>query len=219
VGLLDRSFRAAAAAVVLALACCGALAPATFAAEPAGVTVSGTLVDEHGGALAGVHLVIEEELPPDGGLTGFQAITDSSGAFSADLEPWGTADAPATVTVKTPADGIEVVEVIDGSCTRSWSVVVDATRDAALADGPIDPLVLTATTDLIGEVCGTTATPPPAGAGTRGPTITPPPTDALAPVAGNADDRLGVALTLGFAAALATAIAFLTPRPRGRRRS
>ena len=217
-GLLDRWLRAAVAAVVMALAWGGVVAPAVLAADP-GVTVSGSLVDEHGTALAGIHLVIEEQLPPDGGLAGFQVVTDASGDFAADLEPWGTAGAPATLTVKTPADGLEVVEVVDGACTRSLSVVVDATQDVALADGPIDPLAIKATTELIGEVCGTTATPPPAGAGTGRPTVTPPPTDAFARREASSPDRLGPALSLGFAIGLVATILLLTPRPRGRRRS
>jgi hypothetical protein len=218
VGLLDRWLRAAVAVVVMAMAWGGAVAPAALAADP-GVIVSGTLVDEHGAALEGVHLVIEEQLPPDGGLAGFQVVTDASGAFAADLEPWGTADAKATLSVKTPTGGLEVVEVIDGSCTRSWSVVVDASQDVALADGPIDPLAITATTALIGEVCGTTGTPPPANAGTGRPTVTPPPTDAVARLGGGSSDRLGPALSAGFAIGLVAAILLLTPRPRGRRRS
>jgi hypothetical protein len=51
------------------------------------VTVRGTLVDGHGTPLGVIHLVIEELVPPDGGLAGFQVATDAGGAFSADLEP------------------------------------------------------------------------------------------------------------------------------------
>jgi hypothetical protein len=219
VGPSDRLVRAAAVAVVTAAIGLGGVSSVALAAEPTAVTVSGTLVDEHGAALAGVHLVIEELLAPDGGLAGFQVVTDAKGAFSADVEPWGTADEPATLTVSTPPDVLETVNVIDGSCTRSFSVIVKATRDVALADGPADPLALMATTELLGEVCGTTATPPPTSARTPKPGLTPPPTDAAARSGTESSDRLGLAAALGFAAGLAGAVLYLTPRPRGRRRS
>ena len=84
-GLRDRLPRAAAVAALVAGAAFGGVsAPATLAAGPAAVTVNGTLADGHGALLSGVKLVIEELLPPDGGLVAYQVTTDAAGRFSAD---------------------------------------------------------------------------------------------------------------------------------------
>jgi hypothetical protein len=188
-----------------------------LAAGPATVGLEGTVVDSAGAPLGGVHLVISEELPPDGGLAAFQVTTAADGSFAADVYAWGTADAPATVTIATPAD--EAVDVIGETCSQTWGVVVAANQQLALADAAPDPLTLTATTTLLGEVCGTTATTPPDSRGANGrPDLTPPPTDTfVAPIA-NAPDRIAPALTIGFVIGLVAAAAVLLPRPGARRR-
>jgi hypothetical protein len=110
------------------------------------------------------------------------------------------------------------VDVEDASCTHSYSVAVDVERDVALADGPIDPLEISATTDLIGEICGTTATPPPTSARTPTPAITRPPTDlGPAPLA-TTEERLDPALVIGFIAGVLAAAVLLVPRAGARRR-
>ena len=211
--------RAAAVAVLVASAAIGGVsAPATLAVGSASATVAGRLVDGRDAPLVGIKLVIEELLPPDGGLAGYQVTTDGAGAFSADVEPWGTAAAPATLTIATPKDEVQTVNVIDGSCTHTFTVTVNAKRDVTLAEGPTDPFALTGTMELLGEVCGTTATPPPANGGARGPAITPPPTDVIARTGGPSDDGLRPKLIVGFAVVLGVALVFVTPRPRGRRR-
>ena len=161
-GLQYRAIRAAASALLVAAAVgTGGMTgmTSTLAADPATVGLTGTLVDGGGAPIAGVHLVITEELPPDGGIAAFQATTGADGSFAADVYAWGTADAPASLTIATPAD--EAIEIVGETCSQTWGVQVRSAEDVALADGAPSPLALTATTTLLGEVCGTTATPPP----------------------------------------------------------
>lgn len=220
-GLRYRTIRAAASALLVAAAVgTGGMAGLTsaLAAGPATVGLEGTVVDSAGAPLGGVHLVITEELPPDGGLAGFQVTTAANGSFGADVYAWGTADAPAKLRIATPAD--EALDVIGATCSQTWGVVVEADRQLALADAAPDPLTLTATTTLLGEVCGTTATPRPASLGSNGggAGLTPPPTDSFVAPTGTGPDRLGPALTIGFAIGLVAAAAALLPRPGARRR-
>lgn len=220
-GLPYRTIRAAASGLLVAAAVgTGGMTGMTsaLAADPGMVALGGTVVDGNGAALAGVHLVISEELPPDGGIAAFHATTAADGSFAADVYAWGTADAPATLTIATPAD--EAVEVVGETCSQTWGVAVAADREVALADAAPDPLALTATTTLLGEVCGTTATPPPGGNGAVSgrPGLTPPPTDTLAASIAIAPDRLGPALMIGFVVGLVAAAALLFPRPGARRR-
>jgi hypothetical protein len=79
-----------------------------------------------------------------------------------------------------------------------------------------DPLTVTATTTLVGEVCGTTGVPSTSRGGGAG--LTPPPTDTLAASIDAAPDRLGPALSIGFIVGLLAAAAALLPRPGARRR-
>jgi hypothetical protein len=222
VGLQYRAIRAAATALLVAAAVgTGGMAGmgSALAADPAVVGLTGTLVDHGGAPLGGVHLVLTEELPPDGGIAAFQVTTAADGAFATDVYAWGTADAPATVTIKTPAN--EVLEILGETCSQTWGVAIDPDQVVSLAGVAPDPLTLRATTTLLGEVCGTTATPPPTshagGTGNR-PTLTPPPTDTLRGDLAGAPDRLGPALTIGFAIGLLAAAALLLRRPGARRR-
>jgi hypothetical protein len=219
VKIRSRALRAATAAALS----CGALAclvasPA-LAADPSTVTVGGWLVDDHGAPLGGIHLVIEELVPPDGGLAAFQVTTDAGGAFSADVEPWGTAAAPAKLTISTPSGDVQTIDVEDESCTHTYSVAVHDERDVALADGPIDPLTVSATTELVGEVCSTTATPPPTSGRTPTPHLTPPPTDAGTAVVAPSGERMGPVLLVASFVGLLAAAALVVSRPgaRGRR--
>ena len=218
-----RAARAAASALLLATAIGAAgttgVSTALAVDPPARVAVSGHVVDGHGVSLAGVDLVVSEELPPDGGLAGFQATTAADGLFSVSLEPWGTADAPATLTVKTAPGALATV--IGESCSQSFDVTLSDTREIALEDATEPPtaIELVATTALIGEVCGTTATPQPprptpasnAGAAAT-PHLTPPPTDA-GPALGDRGEQPATALLVGFVVGLAAALLLLLPRP------
>ena len=225
-GLPYRSIRAAASALLVAAAVgTGGMTGMTsvLAADPATVDLTGTVIDAAGAPLAGVHLVISEELPPDGGLAAYQVTTAADGSFGIDIHAWGTADVPASLTIKTPAD--ETVVVLGEKCSQTWGIAVAASEQVALADAPPDPLTLTAATTLLGEVCGTTATPPPANSGngngsaTGGrPVLTPPPTDTFAASNAAAPDRLGPALSIGFVVGLLAAALLLLPNPRSRRR-
>jgi hypothetical protein len=195
-----------------------------LAVDPAMVGLTGTLVDGAGAPLGGVGLTIAEELPPDGGAAAFPVTTAADGTFAAEVYAWGTANAPASLSISTAA-GTEIL-VVGESCSQTWSVEVKDDRQVALADDAPEPLMITAATTLLGEVCGTTGTPAPGGnngtggGGGGGLSITPPPTDTVAAAEpAREGDRLGAALAIGFVAGLILAIVALAPRPRVRRRS
>ena len=227
-GLLGRAPRAAASALLVAVAIGVAGTTgisAALAVDPvASVPLTGSVVDEHGAALGGVHLVVSEEQAPDGGLAGFQATTAGDGAFTVTLYPWGTADAPASVSIRT-AVGETITRELD-SCSQTLSVAISDARALALAEpgDPPKPIDLVATTTVLGEACGATATPPPdsgsgAAAGqTPRPRVTPPATDSSPAAVRATEPRLGSALVLGFVAGLVVAAALLAPRPAGARR-
>ena len=208
-----RRVRAAAAALLIAAAA-GAGGTtgmvSALAADPSTVTLAGTVVDASGAPFAGVELVIQEELSDDGGLAAFHATTGADGSFSADVYPWGTAAAPATITIRTAQD---IVRVGD-SCSQTWGVAT--TVDLALAEAAAEPLTIAAT--LLGEVCGTTGSPGGNTGGGGGAHLTPPPTDVSAAALGSTADRSGPALTVGFVVGLLLA-ALVLPRPGARRRS
>ena len=192
---------------------------------PAAIEFAGSVVDGEGVPLAGVQLLLSEELPPSGGIAAVPATTDASGSFLVDLHPWGTAEAPAKLTVTTLPD--QSVDRVIENCSQTWSVSVEASQDIAWAEsGPTEPLVLVATTELLGEVCGTVGSAPPAAtsrpgnaAGGGGPGITPPPTDVLSAASASGEEQPGLALVLGFTLGLAAVLAAVTPRPGARRRS
>jgi hypothetical protein len=219
VALQYRTIRAAASALLIAVAVgAGGMTgmTSTLAADPT-VPVTGTLVDGAGAALAGVDLLLTEELAPDGGIAAFQAKTGADGTFTAALYPWGTAQAPATLTIVTAPD--QQITVIGEECSQTWSVVASARHDLAIGEaeaGAPEALTLTATTELIGEVCAVSATPPPGNAA-GGADLTPPPTDLALGQTAATSDRLGMALLFGFAVGLALVLAFFTPRPGARR--
>ena len=219
-GLQYRAIRAAASALLVAAAVgtggMTGMSPA-LAADPATVELSGVLLGAGDRPLAGIHLTITEEYSPDGGLASNQVVTGAGGHFSTSVFPWGTADAAATLTI-VAADQMK----IDGNgCRQSWDVSLRSVTDVAFADAAPTPLTLVAPPTLLGEVCGTTATPPPTSRGNSGghPAITPPPTDlAAAALEPGATDRHGPALSLGFVLGLILAGVLLLPRPGARRR-
>lgn len=225
---LGRAPRAAASALLVAtligLAGTTGISAALAVDPPVNVTVAGIVVDQDGLRLPGVHLVITEELPPDGGIAAVRVTTGADGSFSASLFAWGTPDAPADLRIATPADEA-ITRPIDAQCSRTYGIALSDVREVALRDDPApNPLELVATTTVLGEICGTTATPPPNSApgngGTRTPSprLTPPPTDAVRAGAVSDGDRAGVALLLGFIAGLIAAAVLLTNRPAARRR-
>lgn len=218
-GLRYRTIRAAASALLVAAAVgTGGMAGMTsaLAADPALVGIAGTVVNHDGGApLAGVPLVITEMVLPDGAAVAAQTTTAADGSFAVEVQAFGTADAPATVSIKTPADTL--IEVIGDSCSQTWSVAIDADQDLTLSGAAPDPVTLTATTTLMGEVCGTTGVPPTSHGGGSA-NITPPPTDTFATRTAAAPDQFGPALTIGFVVGLLAMAAMLLPRPRARRR-
>lgn len=218
-GLPYRAIRAAVSALLLAAAVgTGGMAGmrSALAAEPGMVGLAGTVVDGTGTPLGGIHLVITEELPPDGGAAAFQVVTGSDGSFAVDVHAWGTAAAPASLSVATPPG--EELEIVGDSCSQTWGVEVRVAAQVALADAAPEPLAIAATTTLLGEVCGTTGTP----GGNSGPgggeaQITPPPTDLVVSARGAGPDRLGPSLVVGFTVGLLGAVVLL-PRPGARRR-
>ena len=216
-GLRYRTIRAAGSALLVAAAVgTGGMAGMTsvLAADPATVGLTGTIVDSGGAPLAGIALTITEITPPDGGAAAVQATSAADGTFSAELQAWGTAEAPATLTIKAAPDS--VVEVVGDPCSQTWGVELSDTRNVAYADAAPEPLTLTATTTLLGEVCGTTGVPKTNGGGST--SLTPPPTDTVAASTEAVPDRLGPALTIGFVVGLLVAAAALLPRRRFRRR-
>ncbi|HET7703267.1 MAG TPA: hypothetical protein VFK35_07710 [Candidatus Limnocylindrales bacterium] len=193
------------------------------AVEPGMTTLTGTLLDADAAPLAGVHLVVTQEYAPDGGLAAVRAMTGTDGTFSVEVHAWGTSESPAALRIATPAG--EELQRNGPDCSQTWSVALDSRHELALAETTPEPLTLTATTSLLGEVCGTTGEPGPGtgtGSGTDsgggGPAITPPPTDALGAATGRPGDRLGGTLAIGFAIGLAGVLVFLTPRPGARAR-
>lgn len=225
---LGRAPRAAASALLVAtligLAGTTGISAVLAADPPVNVDIAGIVVDQHGLRLPGVHLVISEELPPDGGIAGFRVTTGADGSFSASLFAWGTSDAPADLRITTPAD--EAITVpIDAQCSRTYSVAVSDVRQVALHDDPAPgPLDVVAATTVLGEICGTTATPPPGSASGNGatrtpsPRLTPPPTDAVPSAGIREGDRAGMALLLGFVTGLIGATVLLSNRSAARRR-
>jgi hypothetical protein len=155
-------------------------------------------------------LVIQEEQSTDGGLAAFQVTTRDDGSFAADLYPWGTIEAPARISIRTTADAVRLA----GACTQEWGVAT--TLDLPLAQAAAEPVTITAT--LLGEVCGTTATPGGTTAKGGGATLTPPPTDLPERRVTPAVDRIVPLLTVGFVAGLLVAILLVVPRPGARRR-
>jgi hypothetical protein len=221
VALRYRTIRAAASALLVAAAVgTGGMVGMTsvLAADPPMVGLAGTVVNHDGGApLAGLPLVITEIGGADGGAVAAQTTTGADGRFAVDIEALGTAETPATLTIRTPPD--TVIEVVGDTCSQTWQVAIDPDQDLTLGDTAPDPLTLTATTTLLGEVCGTTGVPSTTNTGGGGSsTVTPPPTNTLAAPIAAGPDRLGPALTVGFVVGLLAAAALLLPRPGSRRR-
>ena len=219
-GLRFKTIRAAASALLVAAAVgTGGMAGMTsvLAADPALVGLAGTVVTHDGGApLAGVPLVITEMVLPDGGAVAAQATTGADGTFAVDVAALGTADAPATVTFKTPPD--TMIEVVGDSCSQTWSVAIDAGQDVTLNGNAPGHLTITATTTLMGEVCGTTGVPATGHGGGGSSNLTPPPTDVSMASTEGPSDRVGPVLTIGFIVGLLAAVALVVPHRGARRR-
>ena len=219
-----RTIRAVATALLLATAIgvggMGGLT-AALAADPGMVTLSGIVTAGGEAPLGGVHLTITEE-DAEGGLAAVQAVTGDDGTFSADLFAWGTAATPATLTVAADDELVIVGE----ACSETWNVTLAEVDEIAWADAAPGPLSLVATRTILGEVCGTSATPAPSAAGGGGsesrsgggrPRVTPPPTDRSPIGTPTGSDRNGPALTIGFIVGLLGTL-LLLPGPGARRR-
>ena len=122
-----------------------------LAADPAMITLTGTIAEPDGTPFADLPIKIREELSDYGGIAGFETTTDASGSFSLDVYAWGTAAIPVSVTVNSADE----IEQNGEECSQTWTVAV--TFELALAEAAAEPLAVTAT--LLGEVCGTTGTP------------------------------------------------------------
>jgi hypothetical protein len=219
-GVRARVPRATASGLVLAVAVgvAGTTGISTaLAVGPAStVGLDGSLRDAAGAPLGGIGLIVAEEQSADGGLAGYEVVTERNGTFRLDVQPWGTTAAPARITIRTSPDS--TVQVLAGHCTRTVGVSLVETRDVTLEEPGTLPaaLDLVAATTILGEVCGTLATarpdtvrPPPAP--------TPPPTETGAALERAPTDRHAAALIVGFATGLLATILFVLPRPRRRR--
>src|SRR5215212_11219396 len=120
VGRQGRTPRAAGSAVLVAMtigiAGTTGVSAALAVDPPSTVAIAGSLVDQAGTSLPGVHLVITEELPPDGGFAGFQTQTGADGSFSATLFAWGTAAGPAEIRINAPQDE-SITLAVDDRCS------------------------------------------------------------------------------------------------------
>jgi hypothetical protein len=221
VGLRYRTIRAAASALLVAAAVgTGGMVGMTsvLAADPPVIGLAGTVVNHDGGApLAGLPLVVTEIGGLDGGAVAAQTTTGADGRFKVDIEALGTADTPAMLTIRTPPDTL--IQVIGDTCSQTWQVAIDPDQDVALGATTPDPLTITASTTLMGEVCGTTGVPSTTHTGGGGSAaLTPPPTNTFVAPTSAGPDRLGPALTVGIVVGLLAAAALLLPRPGSRRR-
>jgi hypothetical protein len=220
-----RAIRGAASALLVAVAVgsagMGGITSA-LAADPGTLVLTGTLirtVDGTATPLPGIDLVLTEtSAADDGGTAAFQVTTGADGSFAAEVFDWGTAELPATVTIAAAEDEFQIE---DEACSHTWGLAIDPGQHIGLAGATPDPLTVSATITLLGEVCATTATPPANGPG-NGPVprahVTPPPTDTLAAPVASRPDRLGPALTIGFVVGLLVAASLLLLRMRTRRR-
>jgi hypothetical protein len=226
VRLRERTSRAAVSAWLLA-ATIGAvgmtgMSSALAVDRSATVPLSGRLIDASGSPLAAVPLVVAEELPPDGGLAGWQVVTAGDGTFAVSVLPWGTTDAPASLTIRTEPGAVLSRQA--GDCTRTLEVTLADRRLLRLADTTGAParIDLVAATTLTGEVCAATATSPAVagglGAPAHGTGPTPPATDGLPAPLDGSTDRPATALLVGFGLGLLAALLFVLPRSGVRRR-
>jgi hypothetical protein len=217
--------RATASGLILALAVGVAgttgISTALAVDSPATIALSGSLRDSAASPLAGIRLVIAEEQSAEGGLAGYEVVTARDGTFRLDIQPWGTAAAPARITIRTRPD--TTMQVLAARCSRTVGVSVADTRDVMLEEPGARPAAidLVAATTVLGEVCGTLATAKPDAA--RPPAarprsaVTPPPTETGAALDAAPSDRHAAALVVGFATGLLATILFVLPRPRRRR--
>jgi len=92
---------------------------------------------------------------------------DEHGGFSVRVQPWGTPDAPAQLTLRVVGE-VTATEA-DGDCTIELAPELAKTLDVTLArGGTLAPVVALAGVHQVGEVCGTTGTPKPSATASGG---------------------------------------------------
>ncbi len=143
-------------------------------------------------------------------------MTAADGSFAASISSSEAIDAPAVLTIRT-VPGTQVV-VIGAACSRTLGVSVAHSRSLTPAGTTALPAIdLVAATTVLGEVCGTTATPHPEAGTHAAAHVTPPPTDTNPPAHAGPSERLATALLVGFVVGLVAAFLLLVPRPGARR--
>ncbi len=179
-------------------------APVFAVDEP---VLSGTVVDDAGAPFAVEQARMTMTGPDGGGLHAAQIEVAADGSFDVALLPWGTAEAPAQVTVSITGAVSEAVTNADG-CTDQYAPVAEATFDVTLeSGGEPEPVVLVAEPQIVATVCGAGATPvvtlPPSVVSP----VTPAPSAApVAPVADSGDSTPWLPLLVLAVVAVALAL-------------
>ncbi|HEU0236551.1 MAG TPA: hypothetical protein VFR14_08940 [Candidatus Limnocylindrales bacterium] len=197
------------AAIELPVTVALATSVACDAPEPGAPILTGFVRDAAGAPVAIATAVLTMERV-DGGRWVGSIGPSPDGAFAVLVQPWGTDDEPAHVSVRVV--GSPTGTRSDGGCTYTDGHLGSLEFEVALVEGlDPDPVMITTTVGQQSVVCGAVATPDPGvpapGAGSApssGPTITLPPTDAAAAIQGGGHAPLLPALivALGLAALL-----------------
>ncbi|HET7028042.1 MAG TPA: hypothetical protein VFI28_10170 [Candidatus Limnocylindrales bacterium] len=181
----------------------------------------GTVVGEDGLPFA-VHDAGVSMHRADGGEWAGPLEVAADGSFAIHVEPWGTTDEPADLSVHVL--GVVVASEADGDCTYDLAPDVEWSVEVQLAGGrQLEPIALAATLTRVSGVCSTSGTPAPTSptrpapsAAHHSPAVVPtlPPTDRLG--RGDVAGGGGLAATLALLA-VGGALALIAGRRRDRR--
>ncbi len=152
---MPRSIRHLLAVTVASVALAASAVPAFAADEP---VLTGTVVDASGAPFDVEEARMTMTGPDGGGLHAAQVEIAPDGSFQVGLMPWGTAEAPAEVTLTFTGAVNESITNADG-CTDDYAPVAEATFDVALeSGGEPEPVAVVAELRIVGTVCGATVT-------------------------------------------------------------
>ncbi len=175
--------------------------PAFAADEP---VLRGTILDADGAPFEVEQARMTMAGPDGAGMHAAPLVIAADGSFEVTLMPWGTAEAPAAVTIEVTGAVTEQVPNAAG-CIDDYAPVAETTVDVALeSGGEPDPIAVVAEPRIVGTVCGTTGsaapTLPPSEVSpeTPAPTIVP-----AAPVADTTDQTPWLPIVLVAVVAIA----------------